>query len=225
MTDWGSVADWVTAVAAVGGLSFGALQIRSLQLANHAAVQLARANLLLTIDKEYEGDLFASRKAIRALRRRAEKAAQRKLGAGASHEALASAAAAEFTQLLTVMWTEAQELDEKDVEYSRAADRVAADRYAQMMQLPYWIETLGMLCKRDLLPRDDILDLYDAVIISTMRNFEAHVNFRRDEGPYPNQRFLENAYWLYNEAREFKTRVEAPTSHKPAKAKLPWRSG
>lgn len=229
--DWGSVADWVTAVAAVVGLTFAALQIRALRVAeqqsaaaNDASVQIARATLILSIDREYEGEtLAASRKALRALRNRAEDVAASK-HPGASHRKLAEEAAQEFTRELTAIWAEARKLNETDVEHSNAADRIAADRYAQIMALPYWIETLGMLCQRELLPTDDILDLYDAVIIPTMRNFRDHIGFRREEPPYPNHRFLENAYWLYDRALEFKQQREQPPLHRPVKAGL-WRKG
>lgn len=96
------------------------------------------------------------------------------------------------------------------------------DHYTEIMALPFWMETVGMLGRRGLLPIDDVLDIYDAVVISTMQNFKKHFDRRRTEGTEPNGRFMENAYWLLDEAIAYKAKRDEPLPARPAKSQTKW---
>lgn len=72
MSVWGTVPAWLAAAIA---LFASILAIRQFKLATKAQqdqVQIARANLMLAIDKTFESDMLNSRKAVRSLRNRAQ---------------------------------------------------------------------------------------------------------------------------------------------------------
>ena len=90
------------------------------------------------------------------------------------------------------------------------------------MGLVNWMETVGMLCKRNLLPTADILDLYDQVIVPTMANFKNHIEFRRKEEPYANPRFMENAFWLHEQAVAYQAKRDRTIPLDPARSSTKW---
>jgi hypothetical protein len=228
--DWGSVPDWIVVGTAIAGTAYAGIQLKALKLsdqraaASHAEqVQIARANLLLEIDATFEGtELYRSRKAIRALRNRAETKVTRGLVRNQTPDALKNEISIEFSHQLDELWKIARTIDEVDVEKPDSKDRIAADRYTELMAVPNWIETIGMLCRRNLLPKEDILDLYDQVVVPTIRNFKNHFEVRRAQGPYLNPRFMENAYWLLAEAEAYKRKREEPVSAPPVESPTKW---
>lgn len=228
--DWGTVPAWLTAGIALLGTI---LALRQFQLSTRAKndqvqaqndqVQIARANLLLAIDKVFEGEeIYRSRKAVRSLRNRAEVVADRSNLQNKSPQGKKQAIANEVSHQLDKLWALAKSFDDVDVEDPKSADRIAIDRYSELMALANWIETVGMLCKRNLLPTDDILDLYDQIIIPTMLNFKNHLEARQTEGPYQNRRFMENAFWLYAKAVAYNGMRDQPVDVDPGKTSTRW---
>jgi hypothetical protein len=234
---WGTVADWGTLATAAIASGLGLRQLKLIRQsndsaaqssdaaaqANVAAINIASAELLLQIDSTFEGqEMYRSRTAFRSLRNRAEatvaKGSTRKLTAQQTREAIAT----EFSHQMDLMWAESKKIDDVDLDDAKSADRVAADRYSELMALPNWIETMGLLCQRNLINTLDFLNLYDSVVIPTMEYIRNHIEQRRRDLPHPNPRFLENAYWLYESAKAFKNEKEEPSPTPPERSPVKW---
>lgn len=214
--DWGSAPDWVVAATAIIATIIARGQWRAMRDAENRsadasqqAVEVERAAMLRAIDAEFESEeMYASRKAIRALRNRI----QERIGAtnmDASEKLITEKCAAEFSRELTELWRKARTFDDVDVDTSQSEERIALDRYTEIMRLVNWFETVGYMCKRSLLPTADILNIYDAAIYPTMLNMTEHISRRREERPHPNPRFLENATWLGDRAFDHVNRMNA----------------
>jgi hypothetical protein len=234
---WGTVADWGILATAILASVAGVRQLKLIHQSNESAskssaaaaeanimaINIASAELLLQIDATFEGpDMYRSRTAFRSLRNRAEatveREAKRKLTAQQSREAIS----AEFSHQMDLMWAESKKIDDVDLDDAKSADRVAADRYSELMALPNWIETMGLLCQRNLINTGDFLNLYDSVVIPTMEYIRNHIEQRRRDLPHPNPRFLENAYWLYESANAFKSEKEEPLPTPPERSPVKW---
>jgi dGTP triphosphohydrolase len=222
--DWGSIADWVVAATAIVGVRIGIVQLRAVRkaeeqsaiankqsaLAHEQSVEIARANLLRQIDSEFESeDMYRSRKAIRAMRNRSEQTV-RKEHMTASDERISTLSAIEFSKQLSELWQEAKDFDDLDVDSPKSQDRIAADRYTEIMRLPNWFETMGLMIRRKLLPKNDILEIYDAAINPTMVYMAEHIRKRRSEGPYVNPHFLEHSMWLGEITKAYTDSKKAP---------------
>jgi hypothetical protein len=235
--DWGSLPDWIVALTAVFGVGFATRQISAFRKAeelsavsneqtaraHEESVVIARANILRSIDAEFESEeMYRSRKAVRAMRARAE-AKVRKENPSISNEPLAALTAKEFSKQLSSLWEEAQKFDDEDVEAKSSRDRIAADRYAELMRLPNWFESLGHMIRRELLPKADLLEVYDAAIYPTMLNVSDHIKKRREDGPHPNPGFLEHAVWLGEETKKFMQDKRGGSAEPAADPSTPWR--
>ncbi|MDJ0978893.1 MAG: hypothetical protein QNI87_10180 [Erythrobacter sp.] len=215
---WGTIPDWIIALTALGGVYFGLKELANITAEEKAAAeaqdlaakaqdfqkQIARAELLLKLDMQFESqDLYKSRMAVRSMRNRSETAIKSR-GKRTTNDDMKDALAIEFSRRMTEIWETAREIKDEDVESPSSEAVKAYEIYAELMTLPNFFETVGLLCKQGLLPKEDILSLYDQVIIPTMRNFERHFQLRREEKPYPNEYFMEHAMWLQKEAVEFR---------------------
>ncbi|MBU6268492.1 MAG: hypothetical protein KGN34_13185 [Sphingomonadales bacterium] len=217
----GSIAAWVgTGIAGLGAV----LAMHQLRLATQAQknqVAIASANLLLSIDAAYEGsELMAGRMAVRALRHRAE-AKVGLDGVYRSDDATRKLVCAECSKELGELWQRVKNFA-PDTAAEKRDGLTPAEHYARVMALPFWFETIGRLCARKLLPVEDILNLYDQVIITTMFAFEEHIRARRSEGPFPNPRFMENAMALYAKAQAYKQKRDDPHQDRPAESGMEW---
>lgn len=223
IVDWGTVPAWAAVVVAGTGVVLALRQLTLAAGAQHDQVQIARANLLLSIDKTFESEeIYRSRKAVRSLRNRAEGAVEANNHKDRSPNAKMEAVAVEVSHYLDTLWEQAKAISDEDIEKSDSKSRKAIDQYTEIMALPFWMETIGMLCRRGLLPKDDVLDIYDAVIISTIQNFQRHFDVRRTQGLPQNGRFMENAYWLLDEATAYKRKRDEPMPTRPAKSRTKW---
>jgi hypothetical protein len=221
--DWGTVPAWITAGIAAIGTGFALSQLWLSRRAVDQQLQLANANLLLSIDGQFEGkELARSRKAIRALRNRLEAQFKASKAKNKSPEAEMKAVAEDFSELLDAAWRKVREFEQTADGAPSAEMRREMDRYYQLMALPNWMETVGMLCARNLIRTEDVLSLYAGVIVTTLFNFENHVKTRRVEGPHSNIRFLENAYALYDEAVAYRAKRDAPPVSRPLRSRLRW---
>ncbi len=226
---WGTISDWVVVAATIGGIVVAIKQLERSARANEIAadaqnkaadaqsksVEIERATLLRAIDAEFESEsMYLSRKAIRAMRNRVQ-ADMIKREPHLHGNALAAKCAEEFSRQLTDLWEEARKFDDEDVENRDSRDRILLDRYSELTRLVNWFETLGYMCRRELLPLTDILNVYDAAVIPTMAYVEGHIHKRREEQPYPNRRWMENAMWLARETVAYmKTKDELPEAVK-----------
>lgn len=212
--DWGSAPDWIVAVTAIVAVVIARGQWSAARAAEQRSavaneqsasagertLEIERAAMLRAIDAEFESaEMYSSRKAIRAFRNRI----QEKMRADhreASEETITKRCAEEFSRQLTELWEVAKTFNDVDVDKPRSHQRIALDRYSELMRLVNWFETIGYMCKRGLLPIEDILNIYDAAVIPTMLYMAEHIHKRREERPYPNPRFMEFAMWLAEEA-------------------------
>ena len=231
---WGTVSDWVVAVTAVAGAGFGLLQLSAIRRADEAAarevkagreaqeatakahadwVQVQRAQFLMRLDDRFEGEAMSlSRRANGALRNRFEAEANVALP-NRSNEARAEEAARRFSSHVTDLWRKTRTIDPgADLGEPKLEDDDAAI-YARVMHLAYWIETVGFLVVKGMVAEDDIIRLYDQVVITMISNIRQHIADRADEGPYQNKAFLENAVWLCERAKVLKAEREMQARH------------
>lgn len=231
--DWGTVPAWIATGTAIIGTGFALRQFKISSLALNLSaqsqqnqVEIARANLLLAIDREFEGaELNQSRKAVRLLRNTIETRVLHDPEGNRSPDLQKGKVARDFSKHLDSLWGKVRspELTKSAPSSSQTSNGGGIDEYYRLMALPNWIETVGMLCARNLLPKEDVLSLYASVIYVTMFNFKNHVDARRNEQPHPNLRFMDNAYYLYQEAIEFRKIRDEPLPTRPIKSLLPWR--
>jgi hypothetical protein len=208
--DYGSVPNWISAAAACTAVGVAWVQLRKVSQSSQRQANVARADLMLKIDQIFEGkDMFESRLAIRTLLNQCEKVAQSER-LGANDREVLDRSAQLFSEQLTKLHIEYKTADKSPDNAQDDLTLVSKDsagpRYATLMRLPYWMETVGLLTRKRLLQKDDVMDLYDAVYIGMLTCFEGHIKDRRDEGPLRNQKFLEHAKWMLAEARQRRER-------------------
>lgn len=223
--DWGSAADWVVAATAVAGVFLGLQQLRKLAASGNDQVDIARAQMMLEIDARFESlDMQESRLLIRNLRNFCDEAARKELRAGASDEDLVNVAARIFSEKMTGLREQvktAERIIPGDPHMISEIDTQQGEMYMTYMRLPYWMETVAMLTRVGLILEDDVLRLYDAVFIGTLRCFEQHIKDRAQSGPQRNPEWLENALWLKQRAENAEKLLRA----RKEKEKEPKRPG
>jgi hypothetical protein len=213
--DVGSVPQWISATAACVAVGVAWFQLRKVSESARRQANVVRADLMLKIDQIFEGkEMFESRLAIRTLRNQCEEVAKGER-AGANDREVLDRSAQIFSEQLTKLWLDYKTADSAptnaDADLTRVPKDQAGPRYAVLMRLPYWMETVGLLTRKGLLQKDDVLDLYDAVYTGVLTCFEGHMRDRRDEKPMRNEAFLEHATWLLAKAREHRsTKLAAP---------------
>lgn len=202
---WGNVPEWVVAITAFVGVILGIRELMNITKEEQRAAeaqefqqQIARADLILKIDSQFESpSVVLSRMAFRSMRNRCQKAVDTN---GLSNDQARSKIAEEFSNRINKIWNTAKEITDNDIEKSDSPAVKAYETHNEIMALPNFFETVGLLCREGLLPKDDILCLYDQAIIPTMTNIMGHIKIRREEVPYANPTYMENAVWLYTEA-------------------------
>lgn len=209
----GSVPEWIVAVTAVAGLVVAWRQFGKIVDANKNQVDvaknqvdIARAELMLKIDTQFESaEMRESRIVFRTLRNHCEREIK-KSNSSLSDDIAFSMGTKLFSQNVTELYSKFKSADRlvEGVILAAQPNDEAGEQYFRYMRFPNWIETVGLLTRHGLLPKHDVLQLYDEVVIRVMSHFDEHVRMRRDEGPMRNQRFLENAYWLKDEAENLK---------------------
>ena len=222
--NWGSVPDWIVAITAVFGTVAAVLQLRRVAQANAGQVNIARAELMLEIDGRFESEhMLESRLAIQTLRNHCERRARQERpdidGRGMFNRA-AELFSEEMTKLHKQLRTPDQALP-VEASLAELPNDKGGERYFALMRLPYWMETVGELTRAELLPINDVLDLYDAVFDGVLACFERHILYRRETAPLRNDRFLENALWIRHAAIERQDR----RSRDAARVRSPRRSG
>lgn len=170
--------------------------------------QIARANLLLEIDRDYEAsEMLESRLALRGLRNEIEAFVVSKNNALSKQE-LHSSINDAFGTYLNKLW-----LDFKKADRPHASDGLesllkkhldavnseptavqphekAGIHYQRLSRVLGWLERVGYMANQKLLPQDDIKRLYDFVFIELGYWFEGHIKFRQEDGPLANPDFM-----------------------------------
>jgi hypothetical protein len=199
-------------LTAAAGVWFGREQLIRVAEESRRQGDVARADLMLQIDQIFEGaEVGQSRLEIRTLRNECEAEIKAKPGANMTVSEVISASGPLFSARVTALYL-AYKSPEKPGTTATTGDppHVKAGReYAVLMKLPYWMETVGLLTRKNLLHKDDMLDLYDALFIDTLTCFDEHLDHRRDEDD-PDRRFLENATWFRDEGRRRLARQSVP---------------
>ena len=239
IVDWGSVPEWIAALAAAIGVGFGLRQLDAIRQAEESGVQQAiagreaqeatakshadwvqvqRARLLLEFDRDFEGEsVTGSRKRALVVRNRIE-AAVEKLSPPLSAERQRDEIARRFSDYATKVWIDSRTFDgDPD-----ARQDTASAEYFTLMRLPYWCETLGHQCRRNLLPLADVLALYDQLIIFAVGNLREHIRLRAERGPHHNPRYLEHAVWLYDHALKHKDATTQLPQTDPGASRVDW---
>lgn len=247
--DWGSAPDWIVAVTAVAVAVYAGAQFRLTRIAQqsaaadqktavaHAAsaadqasatakahaeqVEIARANMLIRLDEQYEGtQLGESRRAWLALRNRTEADVEQRLATHSENEQAVEVCRF-ISDYLSGLWSQVRHGDESPESQSARAE--ATNAYAVLMRLPNWFETVGHLCRRNLIPLNDIVDLYDQIVIKTIGYMSEHIERRRKGDIRATSRMLEHATWLLKESERHKQAREVPAILEPTRATLPWK--
>lgn len=203
--DVGSIPNWIAAVASCFAVFVAWFQLRKVSESARRQANVVRADLMLKIDQIFEGkEMAESRLAIRTLRNQCEMKAKSERK-GANNKDVADRSAKHFSEQMTQLWiqykTADDALDAKKLDLTDTQEDKEGRRYATLMRLPYWMETVGLLSKKGLIETDDVLDLYDAVYAGVLNCFEGHIKDRRDDQPTPNQRFLEHAVRMQEQAQ------------------------
>jgi biopolymer transport protein ExbB/TolQ len=240
--DWGSVADWVVAVTAIFGVGFAIRQLNAVRGAEEksatsnkqaaaalaAQVQIARATIILEIDRRFEdAEMLGSRIAIRALRNRAIREAEANLRDGVNQAEISDKADELFSGYVTKLWRSFRTADSSEpaLDATKAEDRlsdVAGAQYSQLTRLLGWMETVGRLTEQNLVPAEDMFALYDAVFLQVYGLFESHIADRRSEPPNPNDLWLEKAEWFRDAANNRAQGQKALTKPTPTPSSLNW---
>lgn len=135
--EWlGTAPAWITALTAVFASRVALRQLGMSASAQEMQVQIARANLLLSIDREFESEAsYASRKACRSLANAAEASALATNPRDRAPDAIRKLVATEFSHQLNELWNVARELQEKPEGTENAPAIAASDRYATLMEI------------------------------------------------------------------------------------------
>lgn len=223
--DWSNVPSWIgLGVASVGAFS-AVHQLKLSVRARREQVQIARANLLLSIDGDFESpEMYKSRLAVRSLRNRSEENVLNSGQKDRSPEGLTKAIEQEYSHQLNNLWKIAKGIKDTNADDSAVTKTAveAANEYTEIMALANWIETIGMLCCRNLVYIGDVLELYDVIIINTIRGAKSHIETRRTTPPFINPDWLGNALWILPKAEEHRKRREARSVAIPAPSPTDW---
>lgn len=102
---WGTVSDLIVAIAAVIGVAVGLVQLARIARSNANQVNIARAELMLAIDKRFESSaMWESRLASRTLLNHCERKARTLLRAGATDEEVMRDAALLFSEEVSALY-------------------------------------------------------------------------------------------------------------------------
>lgn len=235
--DWGNAPAWAGVVVAIFGtglalrqlgLSTKAQQNQLAQLrlgttARRDQVEIAQANIILAIDATYESLVMQqSRIAVRTLRHWAKREVDANDRVDRSAERERDVVCEQFSRKMGELWGKVGRFETAKDWMSPDEQRAASEVYSELMRLPNWMETIGRLCRSDLLPTGDVMALYDQVIITTIASFAEHIASRQPDRAFPNRRFLENATWLYEQALLHKAWRDNPVETNPVRSQIKW---
>lgn len=188
-------------------------QAETAAVAAENQVEIARATLLLEIDRDFESsDMREARRAVRALRNEVERVAKERLQV-ANDDEIDTLADTLYSEYLNKLWHDYRTADsvqrvvENDIDQlvqahiqgSEQSDKFKPSERASMLyqrhlKLLGWLETVAHMVNQKLLPRGDILALYDQVFIEIMGGYALHIDHRRGIGTKKNDRWMIEAF-------------------------------
>lgn len=180
-TDWGSLPDWLVLFTAIIGTLLALRQLATANASTAAYLRSEQGTQLMAIDNMFEGELVASRLALLRLRFGAD--------AGPAFEA-------EVNRRLAGWYDQARRLG-TGTATEQAEAEIAVKAYFEVMRLPLFIETIGVLVDQGLVNEAAVLKLYDAAIKNAVELVLPHVRARRRPG---NPEYLLHAERLYDQA-------------------------
>lgn len=182
-------------------------QLKVAAEASRNQAEIARATLLLEIDRDFESaDMQESRMALRGLRNEIEAlcADRYKTRNDSQREAKCHDL---FSEYLNKLWRDFKKADKvpdvpqhfsdsnalddmknKHVEqiYQHSEEiqphEKAGAHYQRLMRLPGWLERVGHMANQGLIPEVDVIKLYDVLFLKMGSLFAGHIEFRRNEG-------------------------------------------
>lgn len=200
----GTAPDWIVAILAALAAAIAWYQLRAAAIAARDQAEIARATLLLEIDKEFESEVMQeSRRMMRALRNQIVRIAKHNTKSENPTDVKPEADRL-FSLYMNRLWDDFRKADDTpailDVDLLRQ-DHVSnpakpedepkpSDKagllYQRLTKLLGWLETVGHMANEKLLPQADIIKIYDFVFIEILDWFDGHIRYRRVDGVVPN---------------------------------------
>lgn len=206
--NWGTLPDWIVAIVACAAAFIAWFHLRAAASASRDQAEIARATLILELDRDYESsEMKVSRMALRGLRNELE-SFTRRLHPALDNYALHAEVNLQFSQYMNMLWRDFRQTDRNVGNESLASllnlhlDNLAADpnsiqpheragvQYLRLTQILGWLERVSHLVHQGLIPKQDIVLLYDALFVEMGKWFEGHIKVRQDDGPKPNPNFM-----------------------------------
>lgn len=174
--DWGTVPDWLVLVTAVIGAVLALRQLGKAAEANRDEWRIQQGIQLMQIDDKYEVTLQESRKAFARLQWRCETAAD--------GLPLPERVSSELTGLFNASRKRGPfaGTPAEVAAVVAIADR-AVDEYFVLMQLPNYLETIGVMTAEGLVSEDTVLKLYGTMLSRVIGNIIPHITHRRQTSP------------------------------------------
>lgn len=161
-------------------------------------VQIARAMLLLEIDKDFESPAMQeSRLAVRTLFNRARREADAELRMK-NPSGVRQRANELFSGYATQLWEKFRSADEQEptLKSTGINDQLsdsAGPQYQKLTKILGWMETVGRLANENLAFESDLIALYDQVFVNVYGYFYKHINDRRTDSVQPNADWMRQA--------------------------------
>ncbi len=231
--NWGSLPDWLMAGIAGMAAWIALSQLRSAASAARDQAQIARATLILELDRDYESpEMRESRTALRSLRNEIESFTRREhhdLDNHALHEEVNR----NFSRYMNLLWRDFRKADRKVTNNTlesllklhlenQAAEggsiqphEKAGIQYLRLTQILGWLERVSHLVHQGLIPKDDIFLLYDALFVEMGKWFSGHIKLRQEDGPKPNPNFMRLTLQLCAEIEEKRQAEQKQTEKIP----------
>lgn len=231
--DWGTVPDWIVAILACAAALIAWFQLHAAAVAARDQAQIARATLILELDRDYESpEMKESRMALRGVRNEIESLTKRRHPAIDNH-ALHAEFNANFSQYMNLLWRDFRQADRavgnesltsllnlhlnnlaSDPESIQPHER-AGIQYLRLTQILGWLERVSHLVHQGLIPKQDIVLLYDALFVEMGKWFEGHIRVRQEDGPKPNPNFMILTLQLCAEIEEGRNAAAAKAAEIP----------
>jgi hypothetical protein len=238
---FGTVPDWIVAITALVAIVVAYGQLKASAAASKISAQaqqdqaaIARANLLLEIDRDFESEgMQEARRAIRALRNEIEALARRQFPrlnddelAPESDKLFSEYMNRVFYDYRTADSVQRQTNDELDAmlekhlktipDYDAFSPSERASRhYLRLTLILGWLERVGHMANNGLLHRDDVISLYNQVFIEAINWYKGHIIHRHGVGTRKNGEWMDQATSFL---RSFYEPLPAPTQNTLAKA-------
>lgn len=235
----GTAPDWLMVVLAGVAAWVAWKQLRSAAQSISLQANVAKATLLLEIDREFEStEMLESRRALRALRNQMLRMAERQTKD--TNRAVVQPVAASLTsQYMNQLWKDFTTADDSENLAEATAEQLVAAHigaqkptggdtppkdkagplYQRLTRPLGWLETVGYMCNSGLLPEEDIIPIYDFVFKEILEWTGGHITYRRVDGLPPNPDWMIEAEKFRDRILELEVVRAAQGNRKP---RWPW---